>query len=138
MDEQLFPPEALAILRQALWDPNATRSYEIMSGGFSWSDERMTDVSFVCMAHRSWAFRFLMGFRASLSAGAPREELSPPWDQLLQECPDWPGFREERRSTELAAELHRESRRMCINCLRWEREVRKQASEGPDDPPSSS
>src|SRR5262249_44476426 len=105
MDEMLFPEAALAILRQARWDPNATHSFEVVSGGFAWSDERLQEAAAACMEHRSWAFRYLMGYRASLTRGAPREELRPPWDQLLRECPEWPGFRSERSGPEVAAEL---------------------------------
>jgi hypothetical protein len=88
-----------------------------MSGGFAWSDERLPQSSTACMAHGSWVFRFVMGYRVSLIRGAPREELRPAWDQLLRECPDWPGFRPERSDPSLATELDRESRRVDV-CLR--------------------
>ena len=125
MDQMLFPEEALAILRQARWDPNATHSYEVMSGGFAWSDERLSQSGSVCMAHGSWAFRFLMGYRASLIRGNPREELRATWDQLLRECPEWPGFRPERRDASLATELDRESRKVDVCVRRLERKMQQ-------------
>ncbi len=81
------------------------------------------------MAHGSWAFRFLMGYRASLIRGSPREELRPPWDQLLRECPEWPGFRPERRDSSLATELDRASRRVDVCVRRIERRMRQSAAD---------
>ena len=130
MDRMLFPVAALAILRQARWEPDATHSYEVMSGGFAWSDERLSQLSTACMAEGSWAFRYLMGYRASLIRGAPREELRPPWDQLLRECPEWPGFRPERSDPSLAAELDRESRGVDVCVRRIERRMRQSTAEG--------
>jgi hypothetical protein len=127
MEEMLFPEAALAILRQARWDASATHSYEIMSGGFRWSDERLGEVVFICMDHGSWAFRYVLGYRASLIRQAPREELRAPWDQLLRECPEWPGFRPERMHPALAGELERESRKACVGFRRLERRLRQQA-----------
>jgi hypothetical protein len=127
MSEMLFPEPALAILREARWDPDATHSFEIMSGGFQWSDERLGEAALACMACGSWAFRYVMGYRASLIRGVPREGLRPPWDQLLQECPNWPGFCPERVSPLLAAKLDRESRLACVGFRRFERELRKRA-----------
>jgi hypothetical protein len=129
VDQMLFPEEALAILRQARWDANATHSYEVMSGGFAWSDERISQSATACMAHGSWAFRFLMGYRASLTRGSSREELRPPWDQLLRECPEWPGFRPERHDASLATELDRESRRVDVCVRRIERRMRQSAAD---------
>jgi hypothetical protein len=74
------------------------------------------------MKHGSWAFRFLMGYRASLIRGIPREELRPPWDQLLRE---WPGFRPERHDPTLAAELDRECRQVDVCVRRIERRMRQ-------------
>lgn len=129
MDRMLFPEPALVILRQARWDANASHSYEIMSGGFEWSDEKLSDVSFICMEHGSWAFRVIMGYRASLIREVPREELQAPWDQLRQECPDWPGFRLERRTPALVHELDRERRKTCVGFRRLERRLEKLSEE---------
>jgi hypothetical protein len=131
MDESLFPEAALAVLREACWDPDATHSFEIMSGGFRWSDERLEDAASACMQAGSWAFRSLLGYRASLIRGVPREELRAAWDQLLRECPSWPGFRPERLSPALAAELDRESRRSRICVRRLARRLDNQTR--PDD-----
>src|SRR5262249_43060284 len=136
MDEMLFPETALAILREARWNPDATHSFEIMSGGVQVSDERLWGAALVgrgsgvwaFLACGGWAFRYLMGYRASLIRGVPREGLRAAWEQLSQECPHWPGFRPERVSPLLSAELDRESRRTCIGFRRFERKLRKGTS----------
>jgi hypothetical protein len=126
MEGMLFPEPALAILRQARWDANATYSFEIMSGGFAWSDECLGQVAFICMERGSWAFRFVLGYRASLSREAPREEFRASWEQLQRECPEWPGFRPERRAPSLAAELDREQRKLCAGFRRLERRIQQE------------
>ena len=127
MNELLFPAEAVAILRQARWDANAQRSYDAMSGGFGWSDEGLNDVALLCVEVGNWAFRYLMGYRASLIRGAPREELRAVWDQLRRECPGWPGFRPERSSPDLAVELKCEDRRISREFLRADKEYNRRA-----------
>ena len=69
VDRMLFPEAALVILRQSRWEPDATPSYEVMSGGFAWSDERLSQASTACMAEGSWAFQFVMatGRRSSVA-----------------------------------------------------------------------
>jgi hypothetical protein len=105
-NDQLFSENELAILRGAQFDPEASRTYDMLSGGFHWSDERLV------LAIDTWAFSYVMGYRASLSNGAPREELRAAWDQLRRECPNWPGFRPERRAEVLATDLVQEWNRV--------------------------
>jgi hypothetical protein len=126
----LFPPEALALLRKACWDANARRRYEILSGGFAWSDERLWDVAPICMAQGSWAFRYLMGYRASLIRGMPRDALRAPWDQLLRECPDWPGFRLERSNPALLRELEAEDERAVRDLDQLDRDIGERMGRG--------
>jgi hypothetical protein len=124
----LFPEQALVVLRQARWDALALRSYELMSGGFHWSDERLLgDVAFLCMEQGCWAFRFIIGYRASLIRSAPREELRAPWEQLLRECPNWPGFRQERSSPELLRELETEDERTARELDQLTQEIERRA-----------
>ena len=89
-------PAAIEILREARWSLDATRRYEILSGGFYWTDERIFEVADICMDSESWAFRYVLRYRASIIGGEPRAELRAPWDQLRKECQEWPGFRPER------------------------------------------
>ena len=101
----LFPDTAIDVLREAVWDQDATRHFEMMSGGFMWSDEGWRDVARMCVRLDNWAFRYVLGYRASLIRESPRHELVAPWEQLLESCPDWPGFREDRCAPELRTEL---------------------------------
>lgn len=103
------PEMLIPHLRELRVDPAATRHHEMMSGGFFWSDERPgADYS---DASADYAMRFLLGYRASLVRGQPREELRPVWDAVLAACPGWPGFQPERCSPTLAEELARASKR---------------------------
>jgi len=123
----LFSPQSIAVLRQARFDPNATRRFEIMSGGFVWSDERLLeDVHFSLHNSSNYAVRALMGYRSSLIEGKPSENYRLPWDQLLRECPDWAGFRAERSRPSLASELAAEWRKVRRGCIQMERELRRQ------------
>lgn len=129
MDSLLLPVDAIAVLRRAVWQPDAKRSYELMTGSFWWSDELVHELSRLCVGRDNWSFRYLMGYRASVIRGAPNEALRPVWEQVARECPNWPGLRPERNSPGLAAELHREGRRQCVEFMRWERQVRARAPE---------
>jgi hypothetical protein len=116
-------PEVLIEVFHGLrYDPQAKRSYELMSGGFVWSDEYPAGFSW---GTGDFALRFLVGYRASLVRGAPREELRSVWDAVLAGCPDWPGFRPERRSTDLVGELDRASKRMMRSVDALDRASRK-------------
>ncbi|NQT40367.1 MAG: hypothetical protein HQ581_22930 [Planctomycetes bacterium] len=132
----LFPDAAITILRQAHWRPDAERDFELMSGGFVWSDEHLGEIALVCTEVDNWAFREVIAYRASLTRNAPRPELREPWDQLRRECPDWPGFHPERsdhslndaldaENEEAMRQLHRMSdvceRAQRINAIREKR-----------------
>jgi hypothetical protein len=101
----LFTDRQLAILREARFDPESVREYDLFAGGFYWSDERIEAVS------DSDTYRVILAYRASLSEGAPRNELLDTWNQLQRACPDWPGFRRERCSPALANDLDEEWKR---------------------------
>jgi hypothetical protein len=94
-------------LRGMLVDPAATRQFEMMSGGFFWSDERPPNYS---DSSADYALRCVLAYRASLTRGKPREQFRSVWDAVIAGCPQWPGFLAERRSPELAAELDRASK----------------------------
>ena len=122
MDEFLFPDEALALLRLARYDPQARRGFEMLSTSFSWSDEGLPRALRLCRNHGSEAAFYVMVFRTSLIKGEPIEEYRRTWEQLRAACPEWPGFRPERCSTELRPEWERALKRMCLD---FERELRE-------------
>lgn len=119
MDEMLFPAEALQVLRQACHDPDATRGIESLSTGFYWSDEQWERARRICRRHASRAPFYILAYRSSLIQGQPMEEYRPTWDQLQMECPNWPGFRRERGSTDLLPERERK-----LICIGIEKELR--------------
>ena len=87
-----FPDAAISVLRKTRWSADATREYDLLSGGFLWSDEGLREVTHICMDADNWAFRKVIAYRASLIRNEPRDELREPWDQLACSCPNWPGF----------------------------------------------
>lgn len=128
MDDMLFPEEALALLRQTRYDPEARRGFECLSTSFHWSDERLPQVMRLCLNHNSRAHRCVMEYRTSLIQGKPIEEYRRTWEQLQDACSEWPGFRPERCSPSLLPEWQRALKRMCIG---FEREMREsEAGEG--------
>jgi len=125
MDEVLYPEEALAFLRQMRHDPQASRGFESLSTSFHWSDEGLPRAMRLCMNHESRATFYTMVFRTSLIKGEPIEEYRRNWDQLRQACPEWPGFRPERCSTDLLPAWQRAHKRMCLDFIREMRELER-------------
>jgi hypothetical protein len=123
MDEMLFPEEALAMLQQARYDPEARRGYEALTCAFYWSDELLSKVHRICLNHGSRAYFYLMVFRSSHVRSKPIEEYRRTWEQLQAAAPEWPGFRPERCSTDIARDLDRTTKRQCIALERELREV---------------
>jgi hypothetical protein len=64
----------------------------------------------ICAELGSRAQFFLLTYRSSLIEGKPSEVYRGPWDQLRAACPQWPGFRPERCSPQLARALWWEQR----------------------------
>lgn len=120
-------PEKLILhLRALSYDLGAVRSYEMMSGGFIWSDELPPSDRYSEARDGDYALRFLFGYRASLIRGRPDESLRPVWDAVLAACPSWPGFRPERCSGSLAPELEQEGKRAMRRLDRYSRVLDKE------------
>jgi hypothetical protein len=125
MGTLLFDDEALDFLSKADYDPDAKRSYEIMSDSFVWSDELLLEA--FAEFSGAWPFRELMAYRRSVILCAPDSRLRPVWEQMAKACPEWPGLRPERSSPTLAAALVRERQRACVEFERLERELEREA-----------
>jgi hypothetical protein len=121
----VFPDEVIHLLRRTVFQPDAQRHYDMLSDSFWWSDELLLEMAGLCLSKKNWAFRTLLSYRGTLIQGQPCEQLRAPWDQLARECPNWPGFRPERRSTELLPALQRAGRRALISCEQADREYRR-------------
>jgi hypothetical protein len=92
----VFPEEALAILRQTQFDPQAALGYELLSGGVTWSDEGLIEFAAVCRDKGCGYAGHALAYRTSLIEGKPRENLRFAWEELKTRCPEWIGFRPER------------------------------------------
>ena len=125
------PEKLIPHLRALRYDPAAVRGYEMMSGGFMWSDELPASDQYSDPHDGDYALRFLFGYRASLIRGRPDEGLRPVWDAVLAACPSWPGFRSERCSVSLAAELGKDRKTGMRHLERISRVLNKAG--GPDD-----
>jgi hypothetical protein len=106
----------------AVHDPAARRGLECLSTSFHWSDEGLPQAMRLCLNHGSRAIFYAMVFRTSLIKGEPIEEYRRTWEQLWAACPEWPGFRPERSSTDLLPAWQRALKRMCID---FERDMRE-------------
>jgi hypothetical protein len=133
-DRSLLPRPAVLVraLRRTRYSPAATRSAELMSGGFMWSDEMPAWWYFD--PDHGYAFRFLIGFRASVIRGEPMESLRPIWNEVQRQCPRWPGFRPERSDPALRPELERELRGTCRSVARALRQAFGKARKRPAAP----
>jgi hypothetical protein len=110
MAERRFPPEAVARLRAAWYDPGARPGLELISGSFLWADELDSYMKFVavCRAKGCPAYWEPLLFRSSVILGRPDARSQAGWEELQRVCPEWPGFRPERYSESLRAELERQ------------------------------
>jgi hypothetical protein len=108
--EPYFPEEAVACLRRSRYDPGAKPGLELISGAFIWDDELEGYLEFVahCRARDCLLYWEPIGFRTSVIRGKPDERCRHGWEELRRVCQDWPGFREERYSQSLRAELERQ------------------------------
>jgi hypothetical protein len=108
MAESYFPTQAVATLRATRFDSTARPSVEMLSGSFIWFDEAYFEFGAVCRHHGCLAYWEPVAFRSSLILGRPNESCRRGWEELQRVCPEWPGFRPERRSESLRAELKRQ------------------------------
>ena len=108
MVEPYFPEQAIAVLRAARFDPSARPGLELLSGTLIWGDEAYLEFPAVCRHYGCMAYWEPVAFRSSLIRGQPDESYRRGWEELERACPEWPGFRPERRSESLRAELVRQ------------------------------
>jgi hypothetical protein len=68
----LFSETELSVLRNACYDPEAVRAYDMWSGGFYWSDEGFEELARVS---DNYLCRYLINHRASISDGTATGRL---------------------------------------------------------------
>lgn len=114
MNYEVFVPEIsekiIEKIRKLRYDPTASCSYEVMSGGLIWADEITNDIQLEIMKHSlSGTFRCLFAYRASLIKGQEICELRPIWEKMINLFPNWPFFKEERKNKKLISILSEET-----------------------------
>jgi hypothetical protein len=107
-----FSADALAVLDGMPFDPAARGWFEQLSGGLLWPDEFPRPLSLAwAMIAPNWLYRYLLAYRASITLGEERVELRPVWDEVVQQAPNWPGLRPERRGERALRRLRAALRR---------------------------
>ena len=86
---------ATAILRRCLHDPSAVRRYDLLRGGFLWSDE-LPECAAGELESVIAMLAPVIAYRASLTLRQPDSRYEADWDALQAAVPSWPGFRPER------------------------------------------
>ena len=93
-------------MQSIAYDPRAKRYYDIMRGGFVWTDELPDpDTDGEAFVEALTFLYRAIAYRASISLGAPDVELEVGWRKVEQELPNWPGFRKERRLGQVQRDL---------------------------------
>jgi hypothetical protein len=92
---------------------NATCSVDLFSGGFKFSDEAPPDYEKLADSLPPFVdlMRCLWGYRASIVAGKPRQDLAAYWEAARRYAPGWAGFSPERASEEMKIHLDEAARR---------------------------
>jgi hypothetical protein len=110
------------ILKDCVHDPNALRHYDLMRGGFVWSDEMPSEARLAAIL----LLAKVIAYRASLTLGKPRQEFEGEWNDLKEAVPTWPGFREERISDNLVKrDLMAEDKKTDRCIARLEKKLKK-------------
>jgi hypothetical protein len=123
----MFCEHCAPLTRALAYDPFAEPFAELMSGSCWWPDEISLHWCIPCI----WDMRTVFHVRYRMTVG---ESVDPraleEWARLQQEFPEWPLFRPERHSPEIADKVRRmvrrANRRACIEFERMERELRQQ------------
>jgi hypothetical protein len=121
----MFCERCAPLTRQLIYDLAAEPHAELMSGSCMWPDEISGEWCIQCI----WKAREWFHLRYQLTVGEPvPPEALHAWQQMEREYPNWPLFRLERRSPEIAEQVrrmvHRNRRQACIALERLDRELR--------------
>jgi hypothetical protein len=126
----VFCKRCATLTRRLTYDPLAEPHAELLTGSCIWTDERCRDWCSACTDKVKELFhlRYQLTVGDSVPPGAVAYFLD-----LEKQFPNWPLFRPERRSPEIAAKVERMVRhhrqRTCIAIERWDREYRKREAE---------
>jgi hypothetical protein len=125
-----FFEQCTALTRQLHYDPLAEPRAELLTGSCIWTDERCRDWCGECMDKVKELFH--LRYQITVCDSVPPETLAF-FLGLEKRFPNWPLFRPERRSPEIAEKVRRMVRhnlkRACIEIERLDREYRKREAE---------
>ncbi len=105
MDRRDFLDSIIPHLKVLSKTKDAKRFFDLMSGGFVWSDEKiygLTENELGCL-------RAIFRYRTSLIVKEPDHRFEELWKDLKLKCPSWIGFDIERcsASDDLIAEYRK-------------------------------
>jgi hypothetical protein len=126
----VFCERCAALTRQLQYDPLAEPRAELLTGSCIWTDERCRDWCSECTDKVKELFhlRYQITVGDSVPAAAVAYFL-----ELERRCPNWPFFRPERRSPEIAEKIRRmvrhNTRRACIAIETMDREYRNREAD---------
>ena len=104
--EKVFSKKAIQILNNMEFDKDATYFFEVMSGGFLWSDEFPDSESsdWKDFQH-DYIYRYLLALRRQIMLEREGKQQHPLWIQVTTKAPNWPGLRHERLTGRIVRRL---------------------------------
>jgi hypothetical protein len=126
----MFCDRCAPLTRTLTFDPAAEPQAELMSGSCMWADEIHRDWGIQCI----WKTREVFHLRYQITVGeAVKPQSVAYFSDLEQQFPNWPLFRPERRSPEIAERMRRmvrrNTRQACVDLERMDREYRKRQAQ---------
>jgi hypothetical protein len=112
-----FSDAATQILNRMPFDPNATYSFEHLSGGFIWSDEfpQIFTPGWEIISE-GYLYRYLVAARHDITLGEASPRFQAIWQQAVRFAPNWPGLRPERYSGERIRKQLLAAKRVAYRC----------------------
>lgn len=119
----MFCERCTELTRRLTFDPLAEPRAELFTGSCIWSDEFCFDWCSDCNGKARQLFN--LRYRITVGESLPPEAVAY-FLQFETQYPEWPLFRPERRSHEIAKKVERmvshNLRRTCIELEKWNRE----------------
>ena len=126
----MFCERCAQLTRRLTWDPLAEPRAELLTGSCIWMDERCRDWCSECTDKVKELFH--LRYQMTVSESVPPEAVAY-FLELEKRFPNWPLFRPERRSPEIADKVRRMVRhnlkRACIEIEKMDREYRKREAD---------
>jgi hypothetical protein len=126
----LFCEHCAALTRRLIYDPLAEPRAELLTGSCIWTDERCRGWCSACTAKVKELFH--LRYQITVGDSVPAEAIAH-FLEFEKRFPDWPFFRPERRSPQIASKIRQmvrhNTKRACIAMERMDREYRKREAD---------